>query len=74
MNKGWNKRWIILKDDMINYLNNSNSVVGKNVNWFDEDNVISGSKGLVSFIGILSYLSISIIVLLTLSLKCFTLY
>ena len=37
VHKGWNKRWIILKDDMISYLNNSNSLVGKNVYWFDEE-------------------------------------
>ena len=37
VHKGWNKRWVILKDDMISYLNNSNSTVGKNVYWFDEE-------------------------------------
>ena len=35
--KSWNKRWIILKDDMICYLNNPNTIVGKNVYWFDEN-------------------------------------
>ena len=35
--KGWNKRWIVLKDDMISYLNTPTTVVGKNVYWFDED-------------------------------------
>ena len=35
--KGWNKRWIILKNDMISYLNDSDSIVGKNVYWFDEE-------------------------------------
>ena len=44
VHKGWNKRWIILKDDMISYLNNSNSVVGKNVYWFDEDFKIISKK------------------------------
>ena len=34
---GWNKRWIVLKKDMISYLNNPNTLVGKNVYWFDED-------------------------------------
>ena len=46
--KGRNKRWIILKDDMICYMNDPNKMVGKNVYWFDanieiypeEDNVI----------------------------------
>ena len=35
--KSWNKRWIILKDDMICYLNTPNTLVGKNVYWFDEN-------------------------------------
>ena len=35
--KGWNKRWVILKDDMICYLNDPNTLVGKNVYWFDEN-------------------------------------
>ena len=35
--KGWNKRWIILKDDMICYLNDPNTLIGKNVYWFDEN-------------------------------------
>ena len=35
--KGWNKRWIILKNDMISYLDNPDSIVGKNVYWFDEE-------------------------------------
>ena len=37
IHKGWNKRWIILKNDMISYLNDPDSLVGKNVYWFDED-------------------------------------
>ena len=37
----WNKRWILLKDDMICYLNNPNTLVGKNVYWFDENINIS---------------------------------
>ena len=35
--KSWNKRWIILKDDMICYLNDPNTLIGKNVYWFDEN-------------------------------------
>ena len=35
--KSWNKRWVILKDDMICYLNDSKTLVGKNVYWFDEN-------------------------------------
>ena len=35
--KGWNKRWIVLKDDMISYLNSPTTLVGKNVYWFDEE-------------------------------------
>ena len=35
--KGWNKRWVILKDDMICYLNDPNTLIGKNVYWFDEN-------------------------------------
>ena len=42
--KGWNKRWIILKDDMISYLNDSNSIVGKNVYWFDEEFKVIAKK------------------------------
>ena len=37
VHKGWNKRWVILKNDMISYLDNSESTVGKNVYWFDEE-------------------------------------
>ena len=33
--KARNKRWIILKDDMICYMNDPNKMVGKNVYWFD---------------------------------------
>ena len=44
VHKGWNKRWIILKDDMISYLNNSNSLVGKNVYWFDEEFKVETKK------------------------------
>ena len=29
--KGYNKRWLILKDDMISYLNSPTSVTGTNV-------------------------------------------
>ena len=39
--KGWNKRWIVLKDDMISYLNTPTTLTGKNVYWFDEDIEIS---------------------------------
>ena len=39
--KGWNKRWIILKNDMISYLNSPDALEGKNVYWFDEDIKIS---------------------------------
>ena len=35
--KNWNKRWVVLKDDMICYLNDPNTSVGKNVYWFDEN-------------------------------------
>ena len=38
--KGWNKRWIVLKDDMICYLNSPEILVGKNVYWFDEETEI----------------------------------
>ena len=34
--KGWNKRWIVLKEDMISYLNTPTTLTGKNVYWFDE--------------------------------------
>ena len=34
---GWNKRWIVLKNDLISYLNSPNTLIGKNVYWFDED-------------------------------------
>ena len=34
--KGWNKRWVVLKDDMICYLNSPTTSVGKNVYWFDD--------------------------------------
>ena len=34
--KEWNKRWIVLKDDMICYLNSPTTLVGKNVYWFDD--------------------------------------
>ena len=37
VHKGWNKRWIILNNDMISYLDDINSTVGKNVYWFDEE-------------------------------------
>ena len=35
-----NKRWIVLKDDMICYLNDPNNMIGKNVYWFDETSEI----------------------------------
>ena len=35
-----NKRWIVLKDDMICYLNDPNNMIGKNVYWFDENSEI----------------------------------
>ena len=35
--KNWNKRWVVLKDDMICYLNDPNTLIGKNVYWFDEN-------------------------------------
>ena len=38
--KGWNKRWVVLKDDMISYLNSPTTLVGKNVYWFDEETEI----------------------------------
>ena len=38
---GWNKRWIVLKNDMISYLNSPDTLVGKNVYWFDEEIEIS---------------------------------
>ena len=34
--KGWNKKWVILKDDMISYLDSPATLTGKNVYWFDE--------------------------------------
>ena len=39
--KGWNKRWIVLKDDMISYLNTPTTLTGKNVYWFDESMEVS---------------------------------
>ena len=39
--KDFNKRWLILKDDMISYLNSPTTVTGKNVYWFDEDMEVS---------------------------------
>ena len=39
--KHWNKRWIILKDDMICYLNDPKTLIGKNVYWFDENIIIT---------------------------------
>ena len=35
--KSWNKRWVVLKEDMICYSNDSSTLVGKNVYWFDEE-------------------------------------
>ena len=39
-----NKRWIVLKDDMIFYLNDPNNMIGKNVYWFDENSEIKKIK------------------------------
>jgi phosphatidylserine/phosphatidylglycerophosphate/cardiolipin synthase-like enzyme len=39
--KGWNKRWIVLKEDMISYLKDRTALSGKNVYWFDENVEIS---------------------------------
>ena len=39
--KGWNKRWIVLKEDMISYLKDRTALSGKNVYWFDEHMEIS---------------------------------
>jgi phospholipase D1/2 len=41
--KNWNRRWVVLKDDMICYLNDPNTSVGKNVYWFDENITIRPS-------------------------------
>lgn len=35
--KQWNKRWLMLRNDMICYLNSSTTLIGKNVYWFDEE-------------------------------------
>lgn len=35
--KQWNQRWLMLRNDMICYLNSSTTLVGKNVYWFDEE-------------------------------------
>ena len=40
----WNYRWIILKNDMISYLNNPNTLIGKNVYWLDDDTEIFTKK------------------------------
>ena len=37
----YNKRWFILKNDMICYLNNLNDDIGKDIFWFDQENEIS---------------------------------
>jgi hypothetical protein len=42
--KGFNKRWIVLKDDMICYLNSPTTQTVKNVYWFDEDIEISAKE------------------------------
>jgi phosphatidylserine/phosphatidylglycerophosphate/cardiolipin synthase-like enzyme len=42
--KEFNKRWIVLKDDMICYLNSPTTQTGKNVYWFDEDSEISAKE------------------------------
>ena len=36
-----NRRWIVLKDDMICYMNDPNKMIGKNVYWFDENSEIN---------------------------------
>ncbi len=51
---GWNKRWIVLKNDMICYLNNPNTIIGKNVYWFDEDIEIKTEKDKILIIKNLS--------------------
>ena len=40
----WNRRWIVLKKDLISYLNSPNTLIGKNVYWFDEDFEIRPTK------------------------------
>ena len=35
--KDRNRRWIVLKDDMICYMNDPNKMIGKNAYWFDEN-------------------------------------
>ena len=39
-----NKRWIVLKDDMICYMNDPNKMIGKNAYWFDENFEINPVK------------------------------
>ena len=51
---GWNKRWIILKNDMISYLNSPNTFIGKNIYWFDEDIEISNEEDKILTIKTLS--------------------
>ena len=45
--KQWNKRWLVLKDDMICYLNNPNLLIGKNAYWFDENIEIQREEDLI---------------------------
>ena len=42
--KQWNKRWLVLKDDMICYLNSPNTMIGKNAYWFDENTDVSTAE------------------------------
>ena len=49
-----NRRWIVLKDDMICYLNDPNTMIGKNVYWFDENIEINKEEDNILDIGNLS--------------------
>ena len=40
--KEWNKRWLVLKDEMICYLNSPKTLAGKNAYWFDNEIKIIG--------------------------------
>ena len=55
-----NRRWIVLKDDMICYLNDPNNQVGKNVYWFDENIEINKVEDKILEIESLSSLSINL--------------
>ena len=41
---GWEKRWLILKNDNICYLKSPNDLVGENVFWFDQNIEISSER------------------------------